>query len=493
MHGECTVEIVLSEDALESVEVLSQSETPMVSDLALKEIPEEMVERQSVDVDSVSGSTVTSAAIKMAVKNALKEANADPANLANLPEEEIPQEDRVIETEVAVIGGGGAGLAAAVSAAELGAKVTIIEKMPRLGGNTLICGCLMNAYDEEAHAAAGDDVEAGIAERIEWTYKGGNEEGDMDLITRFVTESGPTFRWLRDEIGIEFYEDDLDWYHMPVEQNGVGFIRPLQEKAEALGVESFLNAKAVEILTGENAEVTGVVAETPEGKLTVMASKGVILSTGGCASNFAMVHELDDRYDDIRLTTNGVSSTGEGFALAEEIGADTVNMNSIQAVPFASPGTGQVDYGLDTANTIFVNSQGKHFMDEESKRDVAVAAIREQDSIIYYSIGDAKDWPTMDTVNGLGYTIGQVMEDKKCYVADTLEELAEMIKVDADTLIATVDEYNRMVENAEDTLFGREDMASRQKIDTPPSMREPGPLPCTTPTVASRSIPKSGS
>ncbi len=467
MHGPLTVEINLSESALTAVRVVSHDDTWGVCDAAIARIPAEMVERQVIETDAISGSTITSRAIMRAVADAFKTAGADASALANFSKTEPERKDTVVDTEVVVVGGGGAGLTAAITAAEAGAKVVIVEKMPRLGGNTLICGAYMNAFLEEDYEAAGLADQFDVDYFIDYTYEGGNGDGDLALIRTLIENSDDAYRWLRDDLGVGFYDWGASFGHMPLEINGIGFIKPMIERVHNLGIEYYLDAKVDSILKDGN-KVTGVTAVCADGTLTVNASKAVILASGGLGANLNLVHQLDNRYDDIHVSTNQVGATGDGFALAEAAGAALVNLESVQAVPFAYPGTGEVDYGLDTVNTIFVNAEGKRFMEEESKRDVAVAAIQAQTSDVYYSIGDAKDWPSRDTINGFNYTLGTILDRGRGIKADSLEELAKLIHVDAETLIKTVEEYNAMVEAGEDTRFNRTDMATRQKIDTAP-------------------------
>lgn len=143
-------------------------------------------------------------------------------------------------------------------------------------------------------------------------------------------------------------------------------------------------------------------------------------------------------------------------------------MDSIQAVHFADPATGQVDWGIESANSIFVNLEGKRFMNEEMPRDDSVAGLSQQTDHLMFTVSDSRDWPTMDTVTSFGVPIGECLERGKAFKTDTLEELAELIGVDPAGLVETVQEYNAMVEAGNDTAFNLETIGRRSKIEEGP-------------------------
>lgn len=468
MGGELRMEVALSEGRIVDIRPHRNNETPGLTDLSFRLMPQEMLVNQSYEVDTVTGATMTSMAIKNATKNALEQAGVDTKEYAAKVKRAKDSTDVTVETEFVVVGSGGAGLSAAVTLAQNGKQAVIVEKMPRLGGNTLVCGALMNAWDPLRTKGTSNEQKT-VQDFADWTWEGGNEAGKKDLIQTFAEHSWPTTQWLVDDIGVVFYKDLQGvWGHMPELPNGLGFIYPFVKKAEELGVPSYLNATLSEI-TMEGGKAAGIVAEKDGGgTLTVKASKGVILATGGLGHNLEMVKELDPRYESINLSTNPVNATGECFAIAEAAGANLINMDSIQAVHFADPASGQVDWDIESANSIFVNKQGARFMNEEMPRDDSVAGLLQQPDHLMFSIADSKDWPTMDTVTSFGVTIGECLERGKAYRADTLKELAVLLELDASNLAKTIDEYNSMVEGGEDSAFHLATMGQRQKIDQGP-------------------------
>lgn len=468
MGGEVRMEVTLDDGRIVDVRAQRNNETPGLTDLSFRLMPQEMVVNQTFEVDTVAGATMSSMAIKNAVKDALEQAGANPSDYSTAYARPVDTSDETVDTEFVVVGGGGAGLAAATTLAENGRDVVIVEKMPRLGGNTLVCGALMNSWDPVRTKGTENESKT-VQDFIDWTWEGGNEAGKMDVITTFAEQSWPTTQWLVDEIGVIFYKDlQGPWGHMPELPNGLGFINPFVKKIEEYGVPVHLNSALTEIIM-DGDRAAGILAEKDGGGiLTVNASKGVIMCTGGLAHNLDLVKELDSRYEDINLSTNPVNATGECFSIAEAVGANLINMDSIQAVHFADPDTGQVDWDIESADSIFVNLNGERFMNEEMPRDDSVAGLSQQPEHLMFTIADSKDWPTMDTVTSFGVTIGECLERGKAFRADTLEELADMLGVNAEGLVRTVEEYNGMVEAGQDTAFNLETIGRRQKIDQPP-------------------------
>ncbi len=450
--GLVTVEVTLTEDAVESVAVVSHEETAGLSDPAIESIPAAIVENQSLAVDTVAGATMTSEAIIAAVADCIKQAGGDVDALQTVVEKEkVAGEKVTVETPVVVVGAGGAGLAAAVKLGQLGMKCVVIEKMPVIGGNTIRCGAAYNAVDPELQAAQG--IEDSIELHIQQTYDGGDRVGNLELITVLCENALDSIHWLED-LGCEFKQTittviGATWprTHYPVNSIGSDFILPLEAACEEMGQEIIVNMEAKELIVSDG-RVVGVLAEdTATGTpYEFRAEKGVILATGGFAADIERCRSYNPNIPEDITTSNHPGATGDGIDMAVAIGAATEGIEYVQMLPI----TGNC---VSTAieNQIFVNVEGNRFVREDGRRDVMSNAILEQPEKYMYMIGDQRVADESIT----GSNIDALLEAGKIYRGDTLEELAEQIGVNAENLVKTVEAFNELVKGNGEDEFGR--------------------------------------
>jgi len=477
INGEIEVEVTVTEDEITDVKVLSHNETPGVSDLAISDIPANIVEHQSLGVDAIAGATYSSKGILEAVANALEQAGAD---IEALKAKEVKSETGASvttekEVDVVVIGAGGAGLAAAVSAHENGATVLVLEKMPKPGGNTIISGAAYNCVDPGRQIPAG--IEDSIELHYQQTYEGGDKVGNPELIKILVENAYPTLEWL-EGLGMEFTDYVFTvlgglWprAHRPVMPLGTGYITTYMNYIEnnSSEMEVMVNTEATHIIM-ENGKAVGVRAEGPEGPVIAKANKGVVIATGGFSKNTEMLNQYNKTWPDLSntLSTNHPGATGDGIKMAVEVGANLVGMEHIQLLPLGDPDTGSLAGNIEQAveNRIFVNKDGKRFVDEGARRDVMTKALFEQEDAFLWIILDSHNYPTGDTKNNFNETIDELVAAGRAYKADTLEDLAAQIGVNADNLVAAVEDFNKHVESGEPDEFGR--TLYQWKMDTPP-------------------------
>jgi urocanate reductase len=477
INGEIEVEVTVTEDEITDVKVLSHNETPGVSDLAISDIPANIVEHQSLGVDAIAGATYSSKGILEAVANALEQAGAD---IEALKAKEVKSEKGALvttekEVDVVVIGAGGAGLAAAVSAHENGATVLVLEKMPKPGGNTIISGAAYNCVDPGRQIPAG--IEDSVELHYQQTYEGGDKVGNPELIKILVENAYPTLEWL-EGLGMEFTDYVFTvlgglWprAHRPVMPLGTGYITTYMNYIEnnSSEMEVMVNTEATHIIM-ENGKAVGVRAEGPEGPVIAKANKGVVIATGGFSKNTEMLNQYNKTWPDLTntLSTNHPGATGDGIKMAVEVGANLVGMEHIQLLPLGDPDTGSLAGNIEQAveNRIFVNKEGKRFVDEGARRDVMTKALFEQEDAFLWIILDSHNYPTGDTKNNFNETIDELVAAGRAYKADTLEDLAAQIGVNADNLVAAVEDFNKHVESGEPDEFGR--TLYQWKMDTPP-------------------------
>ncbi|WP_312651346.1 flavocytochrome c [Proteiniclasticum sp.] len=474
-HGDIKLTVTVDEFKITEI-VADHTETEGLGDNAIEQLIASAKEKNSLGLDLMSGATYSSEGFLAALEAALLKAGGDIEKLkVKADETETEKEDSVLDTEVAIIGAGGAGLAAAVSAHQNGAKVIVIEKMPNVGGNTIISGSAFNAVDEKRQSAQG--IEDSIEKHYTQTYEGGDKQGDPELVRVLVENAYPTIEWL-ESLGMEFKDTVFTvlgalWprSHKPIEPLGTGYINTYMNyiNEHKDDIQILTETEAKELVVSAEGRVTGFLAEGNKGKVTVNASKGVIIATGGFGANV----EMRDQYNkiwptltDIK-TTNHKGATGDGIIMAEKIDASIVQMENIQLLPMGDPETGSLSGNIEQGveNRIFVNNKGNRFVDEGARRDVMTKALMQQENSSMWVIVDQHSYPTGDTVNNFNESIDSLVEQGRAFKADTLEDLAKQIGVEPENLKKSVEAFNDSVDGAKDE-FGR--TLFMEKIDTAP-------------------------
>ncbi|WP_353095922.1 flavocytochrome c [Tissierella praeacuta] len=466
IHGTIEVEVTVSENEITDINVVKHDETPGVSDLAISDIPENIIKSQSLAVDTISGATLSSQGILDAVEQALEKAGADIEALKSKKADDSPTSNATIqkEVDVVVIGGGGAGLAAAVSAHQNGASVIVLEKMPRVGGNTIISGASYNAVDPKRQKAQG--IEDSIDKHFQQTYEGGDKLGNPELIRILVDNAYPAVEWL-ESLGMEFEDKVFTvlgglWprAHAPVKPLGTGFIETFMEYIDknSSEMEVILNAQATELMMEDNKAV-GVKAKSPKGELIIKAKNGVVVATGGFAANVEMRDEYNKNWPSLTKlkSTNHPGATGDGLSMAKEAGANLIDMEQLQLLPMGDPNTGSLSGNIEQGveNRIFVNKDGNRFVDEGARRDVMTKALFEQQDTFMWVVLDSHSYPTGDIRNHFNESIDELVADGRAFKADTLEYLAKQIGVNPENLVKSVESFNKSVESGKADEFDR--------------------------------------
>ncbi len=479
IHGEDVVlEVTVDKKKITKITVLENHETPGVSDAAFDRIPKKIMETQSLDVDTVSGATYSSKAILGAVTKALEAAGADikalSAGKKKAEADAVTAATQVLNADVVIIGAGGAGLAAAVSANQNGASVIVLEKMPQVGGNTIISGSAFNAADPSRQIPQG--IEDSTEKHFEQTLKGGDNLGNPVLVRTLVENAYPTLQWL-ESLGMEFQDHVFTvlgglWprAHKPVKPLGTGYIETYMNYINAHdGITVITDTKVTDIYL-EEGRASVVKGQGQNGTIVAQGHKAVIVATGGFGANVDLREKYNKFWPSLVNigTTNHPGATGDGLGLAEKVGADLVGLEYIQLLPMGDPVTGSLSGNIEQAveNRIFINKSGNRFVDEGQRRDVMTRALFEQEDSFMWIVLDSHNYPTMDTKNNFNETIQELVDQNRAVMADTLDELAVKMNVDADNLKAAVADFNRAVETGGPDGFGR--TLFQYKMDTPP-------------------------
>ena len=498
LNGPIKVEVKVDANKILEVKVLEHKESPGISDNAMKNIPESIVEYQSLNIDTVSGATYSSNGILEAVKNALADSGANIDELMNeINVSSEPGETINKTADVVVIGGGGAGLAAAVSALQNNATVIVIEKMPSVGGSTIMAGGQYNAVDDvrqqayemrpeliaeletytkqepvnDTHKRIMEELATQIEEykangntyvfdspqlHALQAFKGGDQVGNLELIETFTKGAEVSIGWL-ESLGVEF-RDEVATVTGALWQRTHQFVKPLVTgpidaymefiNAKGSDAEILLNTAATELIV-ENNKVVGVKAKQGNNEVIVKANNGVVIATGGFARNSEMVKKYDTHWGGLEKfgSTNSVSATGDGITLSEAVGANLVGMEFIQLLPVGDPITGgmQGNISINAANQLFVNNDGNRFVAEDARRDVLTQGLLKQSDQIMWILHDAHEYYNEEVRNDFNETIGQLVESGVVVKGETIEELAKNMGVSSENLRATVDAYNEAV------------------------------------------------
>lgn len=455
-NGDVVIDVDIENSKIKNVSLKESVETEDVGAIAINKLIEK-VNSSDFNLDIVTGATYSSEAFISAFADALKKAGLNYKNYLK-KDVQITKRDekKEMDVDVVVVGSGGAGLISAIKAKENGKKVVVLEKLPIIGGNTLISGA------EYAAPQNWLQDKENIKDSVELFEKdvekaGGNKE----LIKVLATNALDGAKWLRDDVGVEWM-DHLMFFGghsvkrslIPKGQSGKELINKLSDKCSKLGIDILTETNCYELIFEDN-KVKGVKANIKTGQLTVNA-KSVILATGGFGANKKMLYENDKEIDDKILSTNQPGSTGDGIIMAQKIGADVVDMDKIQLYPICDVQTGKLLYTADTRLTtgaILVNKQGNRFVEELDTRRKISMAIKEQQDSIAYQIWDEDSMQKSKVLQDHKIEYDNLIENKKMIKANSIEEIADFFDLDKENLKQTIEKFNKDSENGKDTLF----------------------------------------
>lgn len=373
---------------------------------------------------------------------------------------------------VVVIGAGGAGLTAAVSAKEAGAKkVVVLEKMMFAGGNTIRAGGGFNA------AIKADYEKAGIKDspklHAEQTLAAGDGRGDPVLVNQLTEKAPESVQWLKDH-GVKFQDHIYQIYgglykraRNPLGPRGGAYIKALLEVCKKEDIPIMFNTRVVEIIREGNlsGRVLGVKVEQKGKTMYIRATNAVVAAAGGFAASDRLTGISDPRMEKLG-TTNHPGATGDVLTDLIDIGAGTRGLDYIQCIPGGVPGE-KYPPNLFTYvdRFLFINLNGQRFIKEDARRDVLRDAMLDQPKAIAWTIVDADGFELQK--NSKGPENEAALKAGTLYHADTIEDLAKKTGLPAKELKETIDTYNKAVDTKKDPLGRAETVLVNKIIKAP--------------------------
>lgn len=517
-NGKVPMKVTFSNNRIENIEIDRSTETAGIADTVFDRIPNQIIAGQTLNVDAVSGASVTSRGIIDGVAEAVELAGGDSSVLKKRPKpSKKALEKEEIDTDVVVVGGGGAGLAAAATVIQNGRQAVLLEKFPALGGNTVRAGGPMNAADPEwqntfkalpgeaealkkmldmdeneidpeylddfkklkkqirAYLDTGAEYlfDSNLWHEIQ-TYLGGKRvdlngreiHGQYDLVKKLIDHSLESVKWLED-IGVDFDRSEVTmpvgalWRrgHKPKEGLGFAFIKELKRWVLEHQGTILTETPAVRLLVNEDGRVSGVVGRASDGHEVVVHAKcGVVLASGGYGANTKMVQKYNTywtKIDDDIATSNSPAVTGDGIKLGTSVGADLVGMGFTQMMPVSDPQTGELFTGIQCPPANYV------MVNQKGRRFVDEYSGRDvltkaafDNGGLFYLIAD-------DAIKETAYNTSQEQIDDQVEAGtlfrdDTLEGLARQIGVDPAVFVQEIEKYNSYVDSGNDPDFGKE-------------------------------------
>ena len=462
-HGDITVAVTFDAGKIQDIKIVKNAENPILAKKVFTDLKDQVVALSSTDVDLISGATFSAKGFIDAVNDAAKKAGVTLAKADKKALKKAARElPKTSNYDVVVIGAGGAGFSAAITARNAGANVVLLEKMPAVGGNSLISGAEMNVARNWVQPKLGINDDSPELHAQD-TFKGGDGKGDMKVINVMTHEALDAAKWCRDYLGVRFEDDNLFFFGghsrkralIPVGHTGTEFIAKFQAKADELGIPVITNMKAEELIKNKDGRVVGVKATMDGSEYTFNAKGGVVLATGGFGANPEMVKKYNPKIDERFKTTDAPGSTGEALYMAERAGAQLVNMGYIQTYPICDPISGAIELIADARfdGAIMLNQEGKRFVEELQRRDVLSEAILNQTGQYCWVLWNDNIGKISNTVKAHANEYEAFTKQGVMATCDDLKCIADFTKIPFDQLQKTVKRVSDMAGKGNDKDF----------------------------------------
>ena len=458
--GNIIAKIVVEDGKIVQAIVVSQSESVFAQD-AINTILNHAVGKQdtmSVEVDGVTGATLTSTGVVDAINMAIMASMGKQTNSAKTYKDST--------CDIVVVGAGGAGLSAAVAAAEAAdMNIIVLEKQGIIGGNTNYSTGGINAAETDVQKSHG--IEDSKQLFYDDTMRGGKNENISSLVWNFVDHAPATISWLTgmgadlSDVGL-MGGSSVKRTHRPKGGTAIGphLMKVLKEAAAHQNIEIRTSNKVVGLLSS-NGTVTGVKVQNADGSTYTLKAKAVIIATGGFGANLEMVTRLQPSLSGF-ATLNHPGATGDAFDWVKSLSGATIQMANIQIHPTAEA----VNHILITEavrgnGAILVNHAGKRFCNEMDTRDVVSAAILRQQSGEAYLIFD----------QGVRQSLASIETYSNQHLliqGQNIAELASLTGIPTESLTESLARYNAQQKAGIDNDFGRSAIEMTATLENAP-------------------------
>lgn len=458
-NGIILVRSSVRDHALSSIKVVTQSESSFAQE-CINTIIDKAISKQeelTLELDGVSGATLTSTGIIDAINMSIL------ASKGITPQEKKKYKDT--STDIVVVGAGGAGLSAAIAAADKGCKVIVLEKQGIIGGNTNYSTGGINAAETSSQRELG--IQDSKEQFFEDTWQGGHQLGDKSLIRSFVEHAAATIDWLKG-LGADLSDvglmggSSIKRTHRPKGGSAIGphLMKVLKEASSDKDIEIRTRNKVLG-LTSSGGNVTGVQVQNAGGSTYTIKAGAVIIATGGFGGNLEMVESLKPELKGFS-TLNHSGATGDAFEWVSAVGGEMVQLDQIQIHPTAEARNHiLITEAVRGNGAILVNKSGQRFVDEMDTRDVVSAAILKQGGGTAFLVFDQKVRESLASIEN--YASQGLLAS-----GATVQELAQDAGISPEGLAAGMERYARMQGAGLDEDFGRSAAGMPQPLTTAP-------------------------
>lgn len=462
-HGDITLEVTVDDSTIKDIVVKEQSETENIGGTALPKLVEAVLTNQTIGIDTITGATLTSNGFIDAMRDALTQAGADmekmsaPVEITKVTEEEL-------NTDIIVVGGGAAGLTAALRILQNGKNVIVLEKTGTIGGASAMAGggtvATGSTWQKE------DGMEDSVEKLVEDMMINGHGNNDLATVEIYANSIAEAFDWLVSEDGanVAYKRTGNPVRTYSADGRGSSVVKNLAEQITVKGGTIMMDTAGYELIT-ENGKVVGVKAKSKTTDYTIHANS-VILATGGYGANNELVPEEYHEY----VYAGAAGATGDAISMVSSLDADLINMQFINTQPnsmILPSGLGQYcNPGVAAAykNAAFmVNEDGNRFVNETTNAWDIMQAMKENQR--QYLIMDQTSFDAFNEgmINAHIYS----EEDVQTWLANdgagnpfmvtssSIDELAVKLDVSADALKSTVETYNKEASIGKDS-YSRE-------------------------------------